>query len=245
VDKRKILASLAQFANNGGETFRKGPRRLRRTWLARTFLQKFILPRSIGAAKASILLGERMAYEAASQGQPLEHFREYLRLLARLQIDPRLQGKLDPSDVVQETLLTAHQKRDQFRGQSDAEMAAWLRQILANHLAQALRAFSREKRDVKLEQSLQAAVEQSSARLEALLSDSSASPVEKTIREEQLFQLAEALAKLPEDQRQALEMRYLEGWPVARIGKQMTRTEASVTGLLRRGLKKLRELLAE
>jgi RNA polymerase sigma-70 factor (ECF subfamily) len=112
-------------------------------------------------------------------------------------------------------------------------------------LAQALRAYSRAKRDVKLEQSLQAAVEQSSARLEALLSDSAASPVEKTIREEQLFQLAEALAQLSEDQRQALEMRYLEGWPVAQISKHMNRSEASITGLLRRGLKKLRELLAE
>src|SRR5262249_59344683 len=91
--------------------------------------------------------------------RPLEHFREYLRVLARLQIDPRLRPKLDPSDVVQETLLKAHERRDQFRGTTNAELAAWLRQILANQLAEALRHYTRQARDVSRERSLEAAVE--------------------------------------------------------------------------------------
>ena len=176
---------------------------------------------------------------------PLEQFREYLRLLARLQLDPRLRSKLDPSDVVQETLLIAHQKRDQFRGSTDAEMASWLRRILANNLAQALRRFGRQQRDVALERSLEQAVEQSSARLESLLADESAGPAGPALREERLLRLAEALAQLPEDQRTAVEMRHLQGLPVARIGEEMGRSEAAVAGLLRRGLKRLRELLAE
>src|SRR5262245_47234529 len=93
--------------------------------------------------------------------RPLDQYREYLRLLARLQIDPRLRGKIEPSDIVQETLLRAHERRSQFRGTTDPELAAWLRQILANELAEALRRYTRQKRDVNLERSLAVAVEES------------------------------------------------------------------------------------
>ena len=67
----------------------------------------------------------------------LRAFRSYLLLLARLQIDPRLRGLLDPSDLVQQTLLRAHEKWDQCRGPAEAERAAWLRAILARELGEA------------------------------------------------------------------------------------------------------------
>jgi RNA polymerase sigma-70 factor (ECF subfamily) len=175
----------------------------------------------------------------------LERYREYLRLLARLQMDPRLRKKLDPSDVVQETLLQAHTKRESFRGKSEAELAAWLRSILANNLAQALRRFSRQRRDLALERSLEQAVESSSARLEAWLADDQAGPRQQAEHNEQLVRLAEAFAKLPEEQQEALELRHLQARPVAEICELMGRSEASVAGLLRRGLKQLRELLAD
>src|SRR5262249_13692959 len=95
--------------------------------------------------------------------QALERFRDYLRLLARLQLDPRLQSKLDASDLVQQTLLKAHESLDQFRGKTAAEQAAWLRQILARTLANAFRDFGRAKRDVALERSLEASLWESSA----------------------------------------------------------------------------------
>ena len=171
----------------------------------------------------------------------LDSYRSYLRLLAGLQISPRLRAKLDPSDVVQQTLLEAYQEIDKLRGKDDAAIAAWLRQILANNLADALRRYGAGARDVALEQSLN----ESSARMEAWLSDGGTSPSEQVVRNEQLIQLAEAMEELPDDQRLALDLKHLQGWSVSEIGQQMDRTEASVAGLLRRGVKRLRELLTD
>jgi RNA polymerase sigma-70 factor (ECF subfamily) len=174
--------------------------------------------------------------------RPLESYRDYLRLLARLQLDPRLRGKLDPSDVVQQTLVKAHQNAGQFRGQTDAERAAWLRRILANTLADAARKYRGE---VARGQSLEQALNESSARLEAWLAREQESPGEEAGRHEQLLRLAEALGRLPDDQRVVIEMHHLQGQLLADIAGRLGRTEAAVAGLLRRGRKKLRELLQD
>ena len=175
----------------------------------------------------------------------LERFREYLRLLARLHLDRRLQGKLDPSDLVQQTLLEAHRKRQQFRGRSDAEFAAWLRQMLACCLADAHRAAGRAKRNVARERSLEAALEQSSARLQAWMRAEQSSPSQQAQRQEQAVRLSDALAALPEAQGQALMLRHLQGWSLDEISRHMSRSQAAVAGLLKRGLQQLREQLHE
>jgi RNA polymerase sigma-70 factor (ECF subfamily) len=181
-----------------------------------------------------------MGDKTESVDRPLEEYRDYLHLLARLQLDPHLQGKLDPSDVVQQALVKAHQNRDQFRGQTVAERAGWLRRILANTLIDAARKFQRE---LALEQRVEQNLNASSARLEQWLAAEQSSPSEVAARQEQLLHLARALAQLPQDQRLVIEQHHLRDVAVADIAAQLGRTEAAVAGLLRRGLQKLRELL--
>jgi RNA polymerase sigma-70 factor (ECF subfamily) len=177
-------------------------------------------------------------------GLSLDRYRSYLRLLARLHLDPRLRGKLDPSDVVQQTLLQAHQGQAGFRGQ-DAELAAWLRQILARNLAMAVRDFARRKRDLAHERSLEAALADSSERLGAWLAAGQPSPSEEAHRHEQALRLAEALERLPEAQREALVLQHWQGWSLAQIGAHLGRSTEAVAGLIKRGLRRLRQLLDE
>ena len=172
-----------------------------------------------------------------------ESYRQYLRVLADLHLPAALRGKLDPSDVVQQTLLQAHEKRAQFRGRTEAEAAGWLRAILANNLAEAARAYGRQKRDPARERSLESAVGESSARLEAWLAADQSSPSEAAHRHDQLRRMADAIGRLPDEQRRAVELRHLIGMPVADIAAEMGRTEVAVSGLIRRGVKRLRELL--
>ncbi len=180
---------------------------------------------------------------AVGDPRPLEHYREYLRLLARLQLDSRLRGQLDPSDIVQQTLLRAHERFDQFRGQTDLELRAWLRAILARSLIDAARKFGRQEGDRT--QSLETALEESSAKLEALLTTEESSPSQGAARAERLMELSLALARLPEDQRTAVELRYLHGMAVPDVALQMERSTVSVTGLLYRGMKVLRDVMGE
>jgi RNA polymerase sigma-70 factor (ECF subfamily) len=158
-------------------------------------------------------------------------------------VGPRLQGKLDPSDLVQQTLLRAHEKREQFRGRTEAEFTGWLRQILADQLAKAVRRYATGARDVGLERSLEAALEESSSRLEAWLAADYSSPSEKAAHNEQLLRLARSVARLPDDQRRAIELHYIKGASVAEVGAQLGRGKRAVAGLLFRGLKKLRQFL--
>src|SRR5262249_43090275 len=156
----------------------------------------------------------------------------YLHLLAWLHMDPRLRSQLDPSDVVQETLLKAHARRDQFRGSSEVERAAWLRAILARTLADKARRFTRQHGDQQL--SLEAALDESSARLEKWLHAQDPSPATQAMRHEHVLRLAAALARLPEDQRRAIHLHYVEGCSVPEISRIMGRTVPAVAGLLRR-----------
>ena len=169
-------------------------------------------------------------------------------MLARLrmeQIDAHLQAKIDPADVVRQALSTAHVSRDQFHGKTNAEQLAWLRRTLATTLAQELRRLGIGKRDANLEQSLNDALDNLSRSLEAWLGTGRASPYHKAFNQLDVLNLSDALEELPDDQRRAVELRHLQRWTLNSIGDRMGRTTNSVAGLLRRGLKSLRERLSE
>lgn len=184
-----------------------------------------------------------MPTEMAPTPRPLEAYTDYLRLLARVQIGPRLRAKLDEHDLVQQTLLQAHEARDQFRGHSEAEWLAWLRTILARTLASAFRHYQTEGRDVSREAPIEAELDLSSSRLGGFLVADQTSPSQRVVRAEELLLLARALAQLSEDERQAIEWHHLKGLTVSEVSEALGRTRAAVAGLLYRGLKRLRALL--
>lgn len=176
----------------------------------------------------------------ASPEIDLDRFRPYLQLLARLQLRREIQAKVDPSDVVQQTLLNAYQAREGFRGSSEAELAAWLRQILARNLVRVSRDLGRDKRNVDRERSLQAQLDQSSLRMEAWLATDESSPSQRASRNEEVVRLAAAVARLPESQRTAIELHYFQGWTLAQVGEHLQKSTTAAAGLLHRGLVALR-----
>jgi RNA polymerase sigma-70 factor (ECF subfamily) len=167
----------------------------------------------------------------------MDRFGDYERVIAQLEHDPRLRGHVDPADAVQQTMLKAILHWSQFRGHTEAELVAWLRQILTRHLIDLAREYSRKNGD------RHHSIEQSHARLAPWLVADQSSPSQKAIRHEQRTRLTDALETLPEDQRIAVEMRHLQGCSVPEICQGMGRTTAAVAGLLRRGLQALRTRL--
>jgi RNA polymerase sigma-70 factor, ECF subfamily len=174
-----------------------------------------------------------------------EQHRGFLVLLARSQWDDMLQGWGDPSDLVQQTLLEAHEKLGDFKGDTVAAFAAWLRTILARNLLDVRRARGRQRRDPHRERSIEAALEESSNRLGFCLVQNDPSPSDQVATAEQLNHLADALERLPPDQAMAVTLHHLRGLPLEDAAAHMGRTKAAVAGLLRRGLKQLRQVMRE
>jgi RNA polymerase sigma-70 factor (ECF subfamily) len=177
-------------------------------------------------------------------GRLLEMYRNYLRLLARQQIGRKLQGKVDPSDLVQETFLAAQRDFAMFRGGSEAELVKWLRQIFAARLADLVRRYvTARSRDVRLEQELAAELDESASGWDLQFLCPRQSPSESAVRREQAVLLADALSRLPAHYSEVIILRHLESCPFAEVAARMQRTLKSVEGLWVRALAALREAL--
>lgn len=174
----------------------------------------------------------------------LERFRNYLRVLAEIQLGARLRSKVDASDIVQQSMLEAHQGMEKASFSSEGELIAWLRKILAHNLLNVARDFGAQKRDVTRERSLATEIDDNSARLEGLLASNQSTPSQQAVRNENAAKLASALAELPDAQRRAVVLKHFHGRTVEQIAQELDRTPLAIGGLLKRGLQKLRETMA-
>ncbi len=179
-------------------------------------------------------------------GGLLELYRPYLTLLARLQIGRRLQGKIDPADMVQEAFLAASQHFAEFRGTAEQELTAWLRRILASCLAHLVRRyFGTQARDIRLERILEDEIDRSSWAIDRGLIAPASSPSQSVSRREQAVLLADALGQLPTDYREVIILRHLEGLTFPEVATRMGRSIDSVEKLWVRALPRLRKVLGE
>lgn len=180
-------------------------------------------------------------------GELLELYRNYLRLLARTQIDLHLQGRVNPSDLVQETFLEAYRDFGQFRGKTEKEWLAWLRRILVHNLArlveQQVKALKRNaRREVSLQRVDVALLDETSARFDAALVSPQNSPSEQAQRREEAAIMADRMARLPAHYRDVIVLRNLEGLSFDEVASRMGRTPGAVRLLWLRALEKLRQL---
>jgi RNA polymerase sigma-70 factor, ECF subfamily len=168
-------------------------------------------------------------------GDVLEPFRGYLQVLAELHLDRRLRGKLDPSDVVQQTMLRAYSAIDELRSREPEVLTAWLRRILASTLADAVRHYERDKRDIHLERS--------ASGFAAWLVADQTSPSRHLQRNEEMLRLVDALARLPDRMREVVVLKHCQEWTLQQIADHIGRSVPAVASLLRRGLADLRREL--
>ncbi|MEM8734381.1 MAG: sigma-70 family RNA polymerase sigma factor [Planctomycetota bacterium] len=185
------------------------------------------------------LLNQALAGDADALGELLEHYRAYLTVLAQRYLDQRLKGRLDPADVVQVTFLEAQRDLPAFRGHQIEELLGWLRHILRNNVSSAhQKHIYTQKRSAGREVSNSPT--DSRPAITDLAPSETTSPSQRMMRDEAAVYLANCLEDLPDTQKEALRLRYVEGCSLKQISEAMDKTEMAVAGLLKRGLKALR-----
>jgi len=201
------------------------------------------------SSSAEVLIDQAQRGVSKALGELFERYRNYVHLLAASRVTGRLQVRMSPSDIVQETFLHAHRAFEQFRGASEREFLAWLRRVLATRLERLYeRHVLAEKRDVRREVSIDeigARLERSTARLEAVLADRRPSPGSQVQRRENIVLLADELAELRPEYRRVLLLRNMECLSFKEIAQQMERSEGAARMLWLRAVQNLRQRLSE
>jgi len=182
-----------------------------------------------------------MVDAAGEQRDVFERYRKYLRVLVEIQTSGRLKHKLDLSGVVQQTMFEAYLAVVEGTPADLTDPLPWLRRLLANNLTDEIRRLQSGKREVRREVSLEQQLEQSSLRIEGFLADDRSSPMDKLIQQERVLRLTAALCGLAESQREAIILQHWHGYSLQQIADHMGRTPMAVAGLLKRGLRTLRD----
>ena len=174
-------------------------------------------------------------------GKLLDRYRNYLKLMARSQINPQLNARFDPSDVVQETYLEAHQGFGNFRGRTEKELMAWLRKILARNICDHARKHCAQQRDVNRERSLETDLDRSSMQLGNALGAEITSPSHRAVQREQAVVVADAIANLSDEQREVILLRQMHRIPFEEIGKKLGKSSGAVRMIWLRSLERLKK----
>jgi RNA polymerase sigma-70 factor, ECF subfamily len=211
-----------------------------RLWIARNHK----LP-AHGQTRAGFRDFKRSRKEAVMAGPPnhdvYTEYRKYLIILAKAQISFDRRGQIDPSDLVQQTLLDAAKDPTILHSRTRPEMMSWLRRILRDNFFDRLRRLKLEAQVVPLDHLF----EKTSHGLSSILPGSESGPDARIMRAEDALIVAELLRKLPDAQAEAIVLKHCEGMSVKEISRHMNKTPAAVGGLLRHGMRKLRELMPQ
>lgn len=191
------------------------------------------------------LLEQARAGGNESLGDLLRVYQNYLTVLATTQLDHRLRRRMNPSDLVQETMLAAHRDFEAFRGNSEPELLAWLRQILVNCLRDAVDLhLNAQKRDMRREISIEQfsqSLDKSAGDLAAVLADRGPSPSEPARLRERAVELADQLARLRPEYRDVIVLRNLQGLSFNEIAERLDRRPGTVRMLWLRAMDRFKQ----
>jgi len=191
------------------------------------------------------LLARAGTGDAAARGRLLERHRGRLRGMVALRLDPRLAARVDPSDLVQETLAVAHRRLDDYLRDRPLPFYPWLRQIAADRLADVYRRHvgSRKRTVAREEPGGLPLADGSQLELARRLVGSVSAPSARLRRDDRLRRLRSALAALPDRDREVLVLRHLEQMPPREIAAVLGISEGAVYTRHLRALERLRRLL--
>jgi RNA polymerase sigma-70 factor (ECF subfamily) len=195
------------------------------------------------SAETQRLLEEVRTGNAKAFDQLLTRHRPYLQQLVELRMDPLLRPRLDPSDVVQEAQLEAARRLESYLDASPLPFRLWLRQLAQDRLLMMRRRHVKAaRRSVSQEVSLP---DRSSLVLAQRLLSGGSTPSQRASQEELAQRVRQAVAQLPDADREVLLMRTFEGLSFEEVGYLLGIEPAAARKRHGRALLRLHKILSD